>query len=141
MHACVVDSQARLSSALTGQATIVMEFQNFSMQQEFDGIWCCASLIHVPKNEIADVFGRFNNVLKVGGIFYCSFRNNGAPKENIANERFWASYDEEAIHEATKEFANWQILKAWNTTDVRENTPDYTYSQDQWLNVLIKKMY
>src|SRR5262245_44821759 len=39
---------ARLASVQTGQAVAVLRVQELSYEEEFDGIWACASLLHVP---------------------------------------------------------------------------------------------
>lgn len=58
------DEMVRLSSELTGQKTIKMMFQDMNFNDEFDGVWACASLLHVSKNEIDDVIERISNSLK-----------------------------------------------------------------------------
>ena len=38
------------------------------MESMFDGIWACASLLHVPKEEILNVLHRLKRALKEGGV-------------------------------------------------------------------------
>jgi len=40
---------ANLASAYTGQKCHVLRFQEMEFRREFDGIWACASLLHVPE--------------------------------------------------------------------------------------------
>src|SRR5437879_4481189 len=39
------------TSSLTGQECKILSFQQMKFRDEFDGIWACASLLHVPKSE------------------------------------------------------------------------------------------
>jgi ubiquinone/menaquinone biosynthesis C-methylase UbiE len=39
-----------------------------------DGAWCCASLLHVPKREAADVLGEIRRVLKAGSMLIVSLQ-------------------------------------------------------------------
>lgn len=40
----------------------------------YDGIWACASVLHVPKIELANILQKMCNAVKVGGIIYTSFK-------------------------------------------------------------------
>ena len=42
------------------------------MQNEFDGVWAYASLLHVPRKEIDDVLERIILALRPEGICYLS---------------------------------------------------------------------
>src|SRR5438309_10878337 len=46
---------ARATTALTHQPCQVLPFQEMDFHEEFDGIWACAALLHVPKDEMPDV--------------------------------------------------------------------------------------
>jgi len=49
-------------------------FQQIIETNTYDGIWCCASLLHVPHNELSQVFGKLSNALKQNGALYVSFK-------------------------------------------------------------------
>ncbi len=40
----------------------------------FNGIWCCASFIHVPKNEAQTILEKFNYTLKPKGLLFLSVK-------------------------------------------------------------------
>ena len=44
----------RLASELIDQEVWQMKFQEISFDEEFDGVWACASLLHVSSDEIED---------------------------------------------------------------------------------------
>ena len=47
-----------------GQPVISMTFDKFDYEAEFDGIWACASLLHVPSSDIHDVLIKIERALK-----------------------------------------------------------------------------
>jgi hypothetical protein len=49
---------AKLASTLIGQPVEVMSFADFDRHQMYDGIWACASLIHVPVIDLAQTMQR-----------------------------------------------------------------------------------
>ena len=61
---------ARIASAYTGQKCHVLRFQEIEFRKEFDGVWACASLLHVPKCEMEDVLHRVVTALKPGGTCF-----------------------------------------------------------------------
>src|SRR5262245_22485962 len=46
----------RLATGVIGQPVEVLRFQDMPFEEEFDGVWACASLVHVPAAEIEAVF-------------------------------------------------------------------------------------
>jgi hypothetical protein len=44
--------------ARTRRIVAVLRVQDLSYEDQFDGIWACASLLHVPSGEVKDVFTR-----------------------------------------------------------------------------------
>lgn len=78
---------------------LVMDFEKLSFpQNSFDGIWACASLYHLPKENLLGVLKKINLVLKKGGLFFSLFRvgeGERFTKEKRGNailERFGAYY-------------------------------------------------
>ena len=65
---------ARIAGAYIGQEVIVADFREFEPEGTFDGIWACASLLHLPKGEIAAVMRQMAAHLAEGGCFYASFK-------------------------------------------------------------------
>lgn len=61
----------------------------------FDGVWCCASLLHIKKEDARKVLLGFNRILKDGGIAFVSLREGEgtAVKEcEGGNRLFFANY-------------------------------------------------
>ena len=59
----------------TGILVRYLRFEDIAYEDEFDGVWACASLLHVPKSRIDGVLRRLSRALKVGGILHVSFKD------------------------------------------------------------------
>ena len=53
---------------------IKRKFSEIDFVEEFDGVWACASLIHVPPNEMLDALSRLVVALKFSGWLYFSLK-------------------------------------------------------------------
>jgi 2-polyprenyl-3-methyl-5-hydroxy-6-metoxy-1,4-benzoquinol methylase len=51
-----------------------MRFEDVASQEEFDGIWACASLLHVPAADFPSVAARLAWALRPRGAWYMSFK-------------------------------------------------------------------
>ncbi|MBB3566576.1 class I SAM-dependent methyltransferase [Rhizobium sp. BK491] len=57
-----------------GRPVRVMRFEALDATEIFDGIWAEASLLHVPRSALPNIFDRILRALKTGGIFHASFK-------------------------------------------------------------------
>ena len=62
------------ASEYTGIPVRHMYFQELSEVETYDGIWACASILHLKKEEIAPVLEKMITATKPGGILYVSFK-------------------------------------------------------------------
>ena len=53
----------------------VMRFDQLVARDEFDGVWANASLLHVPTEALSTILARIHAALRVGGIFYATFKS------------------------------------------------------------------
>lgn len=113
-----------------GQPVLHMTFDEIEFENEFDGIWACASLLHIAKNEMPDILKRFRLALKEDGIIYASFKYGN--DERVVNGRFFNDYDE-AVAELF-ESNGFEILEVFVTQDVREDK-----GRESWVNVVGRK--
>ncbi|MBB4214194.1 cyclopropane fatty-acyl-phospholipid synthase-like methyltransferase [Rhizobium sp. BK212] len=71
------DGSAELATqaeALIGRPVRVMLFQELDADSAFDGVWAHASLLHVPRSELPDVFAGIRRALRPGGLLHASFK-------------------------------------------------------------------
>ncbi|MDE6661071.1 MAG: class I SAM-dependent methyltransferase [Anaeroplasmataceae bacterium] len=108
-----------------------MRAQDLKFKNLFDGIWACASLLHIPSLELAEVFKRCHRALKENGILYCSFKYGNF--EGIRNERHFTDMTLERFKTLIDPH-QFEIVQDCITTDVRPNR------DEKWLNIVLKKI-
>jgi len=64
----------RRASRHTGLAVRHLRFEQIEWRDLFDGIWTCASLLHVPRANLPDIMARLARALRPGGAWYLSFK-------------------------------------------------------------------
>ena len=124
---------AKLAGAYIGREVIVADFREFEPEGTFDGIWACASLLHLPKEEIAAVMRKQADHLAEGGCFYVSFKYGEFQGER--NGRYFTDMTEESFQELLEEVPGLVTEEVFVTGDVREGR-----NSEKWLNVMLKKV-
>lgn len=64
----------REASRITGIPVKQMFFSDLDADTVYDGIWSCASILHLPRTELTDALNRIYKALKTQGILYTSFK-------------------------------------------------------------------
>lgn len=116
---------------LIKRKVICIRFEELQFQQEFDGIWACASLLHVPYEEISGVLKRLREALKEDGILYASFKYGKGMR--MDQNRIFYDY-EEALPESLMGNNCFAVENIFRTRDVRKGREN-----EQWVNVLARK--
>lgn len=65
---------ARRASERSGLAVRTMTFDEIDWQEEFDGVWACASLLHLPLDALRAAVERLVRALRAGGALYVSMK-------------------------------------------------------------------
>ena len=120
----------KAASELIGQEVWQMKFQEIAFDEEFDGIWACASLLHVPYEELPDVMKKLHMALKPGGVIYVSFKYGDG--KMIKGERTFSNFTEITVAQLLNE-AGFHVVECGVTGDVREGRED-----EKWLNVIAR---
>lgn len=68
------EALCKIASQNTGIIVKHMLFQELNEKDKYDGIWACASILHLPKEELKDVLGKMILSIKSGGYIYISFK-------------------------------------------------------------------
>lgn len=116
------------ASELLGQEVWQMRFDEMSFDDEFDGVWACASLLHVPISEMADVLKKIKHGLRPEGIFYASFKYGEG--ETVKDVRSFTNYTLESVCELLKG-AGFRVLECDISYDVRPGR-----EEEKWVNVI-----
>ncbi len=122
---------AARASQLLGVSVPVKRFDEVDEIERYDGIWACASLLHVLECELRDTFERLWQALKPGGVLYCSFKLGQGERQH--NGRHFTDADEQRISHWTKTLSSLSRTNCWITSDQRPGR------DEQWLNALLHK--
>lgn len=122
-----------LASIHIGQNVLHMQFSELDFTEVFDGVWACASLLHLQTNEIDNVLNRVINALKPDGVLYMSFKHGDY--EGIRNGRYYTYYTTRSLKELIKGHKELEILELWNSQDVRTER-----EEESWMNVIVRKI-
>ena len=123
----------KAASQYTGIEVKHMMFDELDEVEKYDGIWACASILHVKKNDQLDIFQKINRALKLGGILYTSFKYGDFEGER--NGRYFTNMTEESIAALLAKIPNIGIEKLWITGDARVGRGD-----ERWINVIVRKI-
>lgn len=112
---------------------IEMDMRNLAFEKEsFDGIWACASFLHLPKKEASIALAQFYRVLIKGGILSISVKAGQGERfvekdEYLGFSKFYSFYSEDEIV-ALINSQGFKILKI--TIDKKKDT---------WINIFAIK--
>ncbi|GAB3418432.1 class I SAM-dependent methyltransferase [Erwinia aphidicola] len=116
----------------TGLPVKQMRFEDVTEVERYDGIWCCASLLHVPLAELPGVMAQLAKALKPGGVWYLSFKYGCGEREK--DGRRFTDMDESGLEKIFQGVAETQCIRTWKTQDKSIRHEGY------WLNHIQKQI-
>ncbi len=121
----------KLATAYTGLPVRQMTFNALEVVERYDGIWSCASLLHLPQSELREAMRRLARALKPGGVWYLSFKYGTTEREKEG--RHFTDLNEAGLQTLVSALPHMSIVEQWTTQDKR---PD---RDEVWLNALLRK--
>lgn len=121
----------RIATEKTGIPVRQMRFEELEGEAEYDGIWACASLLHVARADLPDVMNRLHRLLKPDGILYASFKYGSG--ERVKEGRYFCDFTEESCRSLLEE-AGFTVREIFVTGDVREGRGD-----EKWVNAIAQR--
>lgn len=122
------ENLARLASAHCGFEVAVRRFEDVDEVDAFDGIWCCASLLHVPLAGLPVTLDRLWRALRPGGTLYVSFKH-GTGERDHGGRRF-TDADEATVRQWFGRWPDVHQIDVWLTDDQRRDRTE------RWTNAL-----
>jgi hypothetical protein len=110
-----------------------MNFEDLRLLDQYDGIWACASLLHVDRKKLVSVMDQFAKSLIRGGVFYLSFKYGN--QEYWQDGRYFNCMDEELFGKVLEQLPDLRIENLFISVDVRQNREN-----ERWLNVYLIKV-
>ncbi len=103
---------------------------DISYENFFDGIWCCASLLHLKSMELVKAFITLKKSLRKDGVIYASFKYGTFEGER--NGRYFLDMTLEKIEPYLKD-ASLRVVDYYISSDVRKDREN-----EKWLNLILK---
>lgn len=124
---------AAISVKLTGISPRVIRVQDLDYVNRYDGIWACASLVHVPPDELQDVFRRLISAAKRSAPIYCSFKYGHGPR--VASDgRPYTDLTEVEFCQILSAFPNIERCETW-----KSDGEGSAHGLDVWLNAIFSR--
>ena len=114
------------------QEVAKQRFEELEGQERYDGIWACASLLHVAAKDLPDVLKRLYRLLKKPGVLYVSFKRGDGERQK--DGRYFNDLSEEALCGLLRD-AGFAVKEVFISRDVREDRRD-----EYWVNVIAERM-
>lgn len=122
---------AELASHHCGFTVQARTFAEVHEIEAYDGVWCCASLLHVPVAEMGVALVRLWRSLKPGGSLYVSYKLGAG--ERIHGDRKFTDVNQATLRSWLADLTDSQVADLWVTDDVRPER------RDKWVNAIATK--
>ena len=96
----------------------------------FDGVWCCASLMHLEESALEQFFENLKYNLKPGGVVFMSVKS-GIETGLDEQGRYLRNFTEEDLHEIIERHSKLELREIWYTEDKLER------DAFRWMNAII----
>ena len=96
---------------------VCSDIQNYRATERYDGIWACASLIHLQEEEVLCFFEKIDQYLNDNGMVYVSGKN-GIQTGEAEDGRYFLEFTEQLVEKILKVNEQLELERLWYTEDV-----------------------
>lgn len=118
---------------LIGYRPRQLTFDQLDYEGCFDGVWACASLLHVSGRELPDVLRRIAAALKPEGVLYASWKYGDSERTDPASHRFFCDMNEGRLTDMLNGVADLDLVEMWRSDDALA-----AGRAQVWMNVVAK---
>lgn len=132
-----IDGSAQMCKIASDYTGICVErklFQDIDDRDKYDGIWACASLVHLPYNVLIQTFDSVGTAMREKSVFYASFKYGEF--EGWRKERYFTDMTEEKMAEVLRQTQLFELKEMWITSDARAGR-----EEEKWLNIILVKSF
>lgn len=119
----------KAASKYVGIDVIYMNIEKMGLLGAYDGIWACASLLHIKKINMKRVLEELVGMLNANGVLYASWKYGTSERSD--NGKHYSDYNEE------------QLMEIVDNLDVESSkiwiSDDSTREEIKWINLLMHK--
>ncbi|MGF1702453.1 class I SAM-dependent methyltransferase [Photobacterium makurazakiensis] len=129
-----IDASSEMVERATAHTGIDVQrarFDEVEVVEKYDGIWTCASLLHVPEVELFDTLNVLGKSLKSGGVWYLSLKYGDYQREK--DGRLFTDLNEELYENLLRHLSQFKCKQLWFTEGCRPGR------SERWLNDIWKK--
>lgn len=120
-----------LARKFSGAPCCRIHLEDVDFNSEFDAVWACASLLHLPKAETTPVLKRLRRSLVTGGVLFASVQS-GEGEHLSPDGRFFAYYDPDELLRIV-EASGLTVEERWITEDTLA-----TRRAIRWINLIAR---
>lgn len=124
----------KIARQYSGAEVAVAKVDELEFEENFDGVWACASLLHLPRAELPNGLMHIHRSLIAGGVLFLSVQA-GHGEEFGEDGRFYTRYDESEIRIGVHAL-DFDILETWKTSDALLGRTEIC-----WINLLARKPF
>lgn len=129
------DASPKMVAATQAHAAVptrLMQFEDFVWEHPFEGIWACASLLHLAGVDLPSVIDRLAAHLVPRGALYLSFKRGTG--ERVKDGRRFTDMTAESLSALLGGCGAFIEPDIWESRDCR---PDW--ASEVWVNSVVKK--
>lgn len=116
----------------------VMDICELNFQADsFNGIWASASLLHIPKDKIFEVFKNLHTILNEGGVFYLSLKKGIG--EHIIEDTRYGGISKYYSFYTTDEIVDYLQRAGFKISTIEEMEMRSFYDTNSWLHIFATK--
>lgn len=119
-----------LASSYTGQEVERMNFLDLDKDKEYNAIWACASILHIPLDDIPTMITKMNKALKRNGYMYISLKDGS--EEEIIDGKIYTYFTIDGFKSLLDVFNELEVTETWSNKADKE--------KHLWNNFIIRKM-
>lgn len=125
-------AMVRIAMAYAGAPCVVGRLEEMDFEQRFEGIWACASLLHIPKSMLAQTLRKLHRSLVPGGRLFVAVQQ-GEGETVVPDGRSFSYFQRKEIEDHIRD-AGFVSIQCLSTPGVIPSS-----RRTRWINVFAKR--
>ena len=126
------ENLAKLAATYFDIPVSIQKIEDIAYQKRFIGAWACASLLHLPYEQMNLALAKIYDALLPEGFLFISLKHG--VKEEIRKGRFFCDYTQDKFEALNYNKIGFKLIEYTSSVDKREGREN-----ESWLNVLLRK--